>query len=86
MEIIYSGKAAKQIKSICKSDRKSAELIFQSIERFASDPQSPVDLKILKGEKATFYRLRIENYRVVFEKDKEEMRIYEIKHRQGVYK
>ncbi|MFA4839476.1 MAG: type II toxin-antitoxin system RelE/ParE family toxin [Candidatus Neomarinimicrobiota bacterium] len=86
MEIIYSGKAAKQIKSICKSDHKSAELIFQSIERFACDPQSPADLKILKGKKAIFYHLRVGNYRVVFEKDKEEMRIYEIKHRQGAYK
>lgn len=86
MEIVYSGKAAKQMKSICKADQKSAEMIFQAIENYASNPQVPPDIKILKGKKAIFYRLRIGNYRVVFKRDKTSMRNYEIRHRQGVYK
>ena len=43
------------------------------------------DIKILKGKFQTFKRLRVGNYRIIFEEKNNNMYIYEIKHRQEAY-
>jgi mRNA-degrading endonuclease RelE of RelBE toxin-antitoxin system len=87
MDIRYSEKAEKQIKKICKGDKKSAAMIITAIETFAIDnyKQKDSDIKILKGKYGNFKRLRAGNYRIIFEDDGKIMLIYEIKHRQEAY-
>ena len=87
MDIRYSEKAEKQIKKIYKGDKKSAVMIIEAIESFAAHPFKikDFDVKVLKGKYGNFKRLRVGNYRVIFEDDGTIMLIYEIKHRQEAY-
>ena len=85
MEIKYSEKSVKQITKINKGDRKSAIKIIEAIEVFSKSPSGKFDIKILKGKYEDFKRLRVGNYRVIFEIGENVMSIYEIKHRQEAY-
>ena len=87
MDIRYSEKAEKQIKKIYKGDKKRAVVIIEAIENFAahSIKIKDFDVKVLKGKYGNFKRLRVGNYRVIFEDDGTIMLIYEIKHRQEAY-
>lgn len=87
MDIRYSEKAEKQIKKIHKGDKKSAAMIIEAIENFAasSKEKKDFDIKILKGKYGDFKRLRVGNYRVIFEDDNTVMLIYEVKYRQEAY-
>jgi len=86
MEILYSQKAEKQLKKIHKSDRESAVRIIKTIESFAENPSGKFDVKILRGKMAAFKRLRVGNYRILFDEDGHILHIYQIKHRQESYK
>jgi mRNA interferase RelE/StbE len=85
MQILYSEKAAKSLKKISKGDKKSAKMIINAIEKYASDPVGNYDIKFLKGNFGEFKRLRLGNYRIIFDEDNNILYIYEIKHRQGAY-
>ncbi|MBN1497863.1 MAG: hypothetical protein JXA07_13905 [Spirochaetes bacterium] len=85
MEIVYSVKAAKQLKSIVRGDKKSAQMIIQGIESYSKNPSKRHDVKLLKGRFGLFKRLRIGSYRVLFDDKNRIMSIYEIKQRQGAY-
>ncbi|MBN2080347.1 MAG: type II toxin-antitoxin system RelE/ParE family toxin [Spirochaetes bacterium] len=85
MEILYSSKAAKQLKKIAKGDRNSAQMILQRIESYTKNPSKHHDVKLLKGRYGIFKRLRAGNYRVIFDDNNRIMHIYEIKQRQGAY-
>ena len=82
MEIRYSEKAVRQISKIHRGDRKSAALIIKTIEAYAKNPSGNFDLKTLKGKYEDLKRLRIGNYRVIFDDEGHTMSIYEVKHRQ----
>ena len=75
----------KQIKRIHKGDSKIAEKILKSIEAYAGNPSGKFDIKILKGKYGDFKRLRVGNYRIIFEDKENIISIYEIKHRQEAY-
>lgn len=83
--IQYTEKAAKQLRKIFKSDKKSARMIVTAIEDYASNRGSHHDVKILKGHFEDLKRLRVGNYRVIFDEDMVVVNIYEIKHRQEAY-
>jgi len=85
MDIKYSEKATKEIKKIYRGDRKSAEMILNTIEAFSGNPSGKFDIKTLKGKYGDLKRLRIGNYRVIYEVLENVMWIYEIKHRQEAY-
>jgi len=86
MEIKYSEKSVKQLTKIIKGDRKGAETIIKIIETYALNPDGNYNLKILKGKFVNFKRLRVGNYRIIFEEDTINMNIYEIKHRKEAYR
>ena len=86
MNIYYSEKASKQLKKISKGDRNGSQLILKTIEKLADKSLGNFDMKILKGKFATFKRLHVGNYRIIFEDKENVLYIYEIKHRQGAYK
>ena len=85
IEIKYSEKAVKQIKLIAKGNRKSAELILDTIEKYVENPKGKFDIKHLKGKLAEFKRLRVGNYRIIFDVIENVLYVYEIKHRKEVY-
>ncbi|WP_167614360.1 type II toxin-antitoxin system RelE family toxin [Maribellus sediminis] len=86
MQIRYSEKAVKQLKKINRSDKNSAKLIIGKIEDYANNPSGNFDVKVLKGRLADFKRLRIGNYRVIFDEQFNILNIYEVKHRKEAYK
>lgn len=85
MKIKYSEKAEKQLQRIWKGNRKTATLIMDGIEAYAINPSGNLDVKLLTGKYGDFKRLRIGNYRVIFDEEGDVMLIYEVKHRQEAY-
>lgn len=85
-EIIYSESARKQIKKIALSDKKLAFRILEKIEDYASGIKKKYDIKLLKGDFGNFKRLRIADYRVIFDESYNIITIYEINHRGSAYK
>ena len=85
MQIKYSSKARKQLSRIVKSDKRNAKRIVERIEQYAENPSGSYDIKALKGKRASFLRLRVGDYRIIFEIEKVTMLIYEINHRQESY-
>ncbi|GAB62185.1 conserved hypothetical protein [Candidatus Jettenia caeni] len=85
MEIKYSEKSIKQITKIHKGDKKIAEKTLKTIEAYAKNPSGNFDIKVLKGKYGNFKRLRVGDFRVIFQEDKTDMLIYEIKHRKEAY-
>jgi len=85
MEILYSSKAARQLKMIARGDKKSARMIIDGIEQYSENPSKRHDVKVLKGRFGILKRLRIGNYRVIFDDNNRIMNIYEIKQRQDAY-
>ena len=66
MNIIeWSGKAVRQLRKI--ADKAKRQNIFAEVQQLASWPHCPGDIKRLQGRDD--YRLRIGNYRVIFEID-----------------
>ena len=86
MEILYSQKAEKQLKKIFKSNRESALRIIKTIESYAENPSGSFNVKILKGKMASFKRLRVGDYRIMFDEEDHILHIYQVTHRQESYK
>ena len=85
LNIKYSAKAYKQLLKISKGSKKAVEMIVKVIEKFAGNPSANLDVKTLKGQFDVFKRIRVGNYRIIFDNDNKVMLIYEIKHRQEAY-
>lgn len=79
--IEYDPKALKQLK---KLDKSVAKLLLDGIEEFASNPVL-TKIKKLKTPFDGAYRLRIDDYRVIFYQENEFMLISKIAHRKDVY-
>ena len=85
MKIRYSNNALNQFAKIHKGDRKSTAMITRKLEQYAEHQSSELDVRILKGRYDDMKRLRVGNYRIIFEETGEEMLVYEIRHRQEAY-
>jgi len=83
--IQYTNKAYKQLKKIFKNAPIDAEKIVKSIESYALTPFEKHDIKILHGKYENFKRLRVGNYRVLFDNEDNIIFVYEIKHRKDAY-
>ena len=82
MKIVYQEKARKFLKKISTDDRK---LIIKKIEQYSENPKSlENNVKKLKGYD-NFYRLRIGNYRVIFDNNGNIINILAIGLRKDVY-
>jgi mRNA interferase RelE/StbE len=84
-EVRYSENAVKQLRKISKGDKKSAKMIVDTIENYAKNEAGSYDVKTLKGEFGNFKRLRVGNYRILFDEEDNIMSIYQVKHRQEAY-
>ena len=82
-KILISKNAFKEIKNIPKNER---EPIKDKISKLAYFPVTRLDVKKLKGYRDV-YRLRVGNYRIIFEyiKDKRTIRILKVGKRENIY-
>jgi len=80
-EVLYYSKAEKELSKINKNE---AKVIFVKISQLKTEPRPNLSIK-LKGYE--YYRLRIGNYRVIYQIDDEnkKINIITIKHRSEVY-
>ena len=60
-------------------------MIVSGIEDYAENPAKRKDIKILKGQFEDLKRLRVGNYRVIFDEDLIVINVYQVKHRQEAY-
>jgi len=80
-EISYSRNALKALRAI---DARASRLIRSKIEQYATDPASlSNNVKALKGTDS--YRLRVGDYRVIFNESMVVVTILKIGHRREIY-
>jgi len=80
MKIIIDDKA---IKDLSKIDKKEASKILDKIESLQHFPQV-ANIKRLTNFVPP-YRLRVGNYRILFELEEESITVYRVRHRSKVY-
>jgi mRNA interferase RelE/StbE len=83
-KLIFTSKALKSLKVIPKRD---ALQILQKLEEFSADPNEARNVKRLQNHPIAVFRLRIGDYRVLFDRE-DVLRIIEIidiGHRKHIY-
>ena len=82
--IKYSNQAAKFIK---KSEKETSQRIIKKLEELKKNP-FPHDMKSIKGSDEKFYRVRVGDFRILYEVDKKNnlIGIIKIDKRSKVYK
>lgn len=79
--------ADKATKALAKMPRKDARRMFAALDKLAENPDRP-DIHAIPLSNRPGYRLRVGNYRAIYERD-DEIRIiavYAIGHRKDIYK
>ena len=81
--IQYSNQAVKFFKG---TDKKLAQRIIKQIEDLMANP-FPQGVKVIEGYKEKTYRIRVGNYRILYEVDREKnfIGVVKIDHRGNVY-
>ncbi len=81
-EIEFTNRAVKNLKKI---DSKYQKLIIEKLEVLAQNPVKGVNIKSLIG--TIYYRLRVADYRVIYELQNNELiiLIIDINHRKDIY-
>lgn len=82
--LIFTDRALKSLKSIPKRD---AENIIAQLQELAKSPQSKSNVKCLQNHPRAIFRLRVRNYRVLFNKydEFEVLEIIDVGHRKEIY-
>jgi len=80
-KVLYYSRAEKELSKI---NKKEAKIIYEKISRLKFDPHPQMSIKS-KGH--DYYRLRIGNYRAIYEIDETSIRVLviTIKHRSEAY-
>lgn len=83
-KLIFTDRALKSLKSIPKRD---AEKIIAHLQELAEFPQSKRNVKCLQNHPLAVFRLRVGNYRVLFNKynEFEVLEIIDVGHRKEIY-
>ena len=84
-QLSFSDKALKSLKRISKSDTKR---IIDALDELAQDPDHKAIVKQLNNHLEAIFRLRVGNYRVLYDKH-EALRIIaviDVGHRKDIYK
>jgi len=83
-QLSFSDKALKSLKKIPKSDN---ERIISALEELAIDPAAKVNVKRLNNHPDAIFRLRVDNYRVLYDRH-DAVRIIaviDVGHRKDIY-
>jgi mRNA interferase RelE/StbE len=81
-QVEFTNRAIKNLKKI---DSKYQVLIIEKLELLAQEPFNTNNVKALKGSE--FFRLRVADYRVIYELQNEELivLVIDINHRKDIY-
>ncbi len=80
---MFRPQAAKDFLGLERSDR---ERIERRVQAYADDPGAPQhDVRMLVGMSG-LSRLRVGDYRIIFERSGDIMRLHRVVHRQGAYR
>ena len=72
-------------KTLRRLDKATRTRIVSALKKLAEDPRrEDLDVVYYKADEA--YRLRVGNWRILFERDEEEIRVRAIRPRGGAYK
>lgn len=74
------------LKQYRKINNPAHNRINQKIDELADSGLNMSNIKALTGEFKGLYRLRVGDYRVIFDTDKEEITVLTILHRKDIYK
>ncbi|OAB41918.1 type II toxin-antitoxin system RelE family toxin [Paenibacillus antarcticus] len=66
-------------KSLRKIDRTIARRIFIALEQLCNDPFDNPNTKKMKGKEGNIYRLRVGNYRIIYEVLNNELIIFVVR-------
>ncbi|WP_437214583.1 type II toxin-antitoxin system RelE family toxin [Pectobacterium sp. LFLA-215] len=75
--IVWTGKAVKDLRKLPANDQKAIQANVNSLEEYPVTKSKPLDITKLT-DRGSQYRLRVGNYRVLFEIQKGESVIIEI--------
>ncbi|UCE36727.1 MAG: type II toxin-antitoxin system RelE/ParE family toxin [Thermoplasmata archaeon] len=79
-KIIYGKDFLKDLKKIIKSgEKKIKDKVEQVVEKLLIDPhkkRSGVDIKLISSRKEAVYRVRIGKYRIIYQIDEKEKKLY----------
>ena len=84
-EVLISETARKQLLVL---DKKTRDRIKKSLGELGDDPfhsRSKADVKMLKGPKRDYWRLRVGDYRVIYTVDENRVLVARILHRRSAY-
>jgi mRNA interferase RelE/StbE len=81
-QVTYTATAVRQL---AKMDRQDARRIRDKIDQYATSPDRfATQVKRLQG--SPFYRLRVGDYRVIFDEDGKVLTIIAVGHRREIYR
>lgn len=75
-KVTFSSEAEKNLRKI---DRVTAGRIFISLEELSNDPFNNPNTKKMKGKEGIVYRLRVGNYRIIYEVLNNELIIFVVR-------
>ncbi|MBO8133102.1 type II toxin-antitoxin system RelE family toxin [Dickeya fangzhongdai] len=76
-QVVWTGKAVKDLRKLPANDQKAIQASVNSLEDYPATKSKPLDV-IKLTDRGSAYRLRVGNYRVLFELQKGEPVIIEI--------
>ncbi|HNZ26681.1 MAG TPA: type II toxin-antitoxin system RelE/ParE family toxin [Spirochaetota bacterium] len=85
LKIILWDKAEKDLEKLLRRDKISANKVIKELENFANNPKGNFNIKLLKGKFENLYRLRVGNYRIIYDIINDEINVYRVRHRKEVY-
>ncbi len=85
MIIEISKTAAKDLKRITKTNKKIALIIVKEIKELSLYKQG-LNIRKLENDKEDRYRLRVGDFRIVYQIDEDILKIFTIKDRKEVYR
>lgn len=83
MKITFTPSAFRQLGKLDKDTQKK---IIAKLEFYSSQPHPLKFAESLRGQLFGFWRFRVEDYRILFDVEKDKIIILKIGHRRDVYK
>ncbi len=83
MNLIISRLASKDLTRLPRADRERVE---KRIEAFAADPGSRVHAVVKIVGADTLFRLRVGDWRVIFDIEQETIKVLRVRHRREAYR
>jgi len=83
--VVLGNKAEKKLEKIHKGDKKNFSKIIETIYEYAGNSGEHFDVKQLEGETCKF-RIRVNNYRILFKIENNNMIIVDVDVRGNIYK